>query len=499
MDRTTIVFLIATFVAFWIIKNRLRSQKYLWTSRRRGCEPVAARYPHLDPFFGLDLVFEKWKDFNSYQFSEGMRRRHDKQGTTFLSNDLGKCCINTIDPKNVMAITTTHFDDYGKSSWTKEAEKHIGRGILMNDGERWKRSRAMLQPIFTRASRDEPSATMDGHVQQLIDVILQKKGEAFDFRMLSSRFMLDTVTRSLFGNATNVLGGKDEEAEDFLHCVSQFEAVSTAFIGMGPLALLRIAFRYGKILAYVRSMQSFFRSKITKGSDICKDDSQESSRTTTDFLKNLEIQGLDMTELQGELQNVFFASYDTTAALLANIFDVLGRRPDVQYHLRNEIASVVQGRSPFIYDLSRMKYLRNTIWESMQEAVRPPKDISLTYARSSSLLTRNIPLAKSYPRHHPAAWRWSSWSITHLDPKGNRSIMVYLCPQQSSIHLRCRQLGLQARTLGGLGDYFLQDQGCVHAFRLGAAAVHWTTDRAVEGVVCGRPVAANVFEHRVER
>lgn len=378
MDSTAVLLLIATFLAFWLLENRLRSKKYSLTSRRNGCEPLTARYPHLDPLFGLDFVFEKWKDFNSHQFSEGLRRRHDRYGTTFLSNNLGKHCINTVDPKNIRAITTTNFDDYGKSTWTNEAEKHIGKGILMNDGPQWRRSRAVFQPVFTRASRDEPLATIEFQVQQLINGITRKGGKAFDFRELSSRFMLDTVTQSLFSNATHCLAGQDKEAEDFLHCVSQFEAVSTAFIGTGPLALLSIAFRYRKILTYVRSMQSFFGSRIKGGFAICEAHDQNVRSTTTDFLKTLRAQGLDMTELQGELQNVFFASYDTTAALLANIFDVLGRRSDVQYHLRNEIATVLQGSYPSINDLSRLTYVRNTIWESMQEAVWSPKAMLLT-------------------------------------------------------------------------------------------------------------------------
>ena len=356
------VYLPGGILLFWIS----REISHRWSLRRRakglGCESIT-NYPHLDPIGGLDLSVQIWREFHRGELSEGMRRRHEKFGPTFSTNSLGQDCIYTIDPENIRAVTTDNFDCYGKSAWVEEAAKHVGNGILMSDGEDWKRSRAVLKPLFARTALDEP-ALVEPHLQNLVQVIRGNNGQPFDFQVLAARFTLDIVTDFLFGKSTqSLLGGKAaEDARHFLTLVKDFEPPSGTFIAVGALAWFELLPSYRRLLLVVDGMKAFFRSQLEM---IISDPGFHSQSAAPSCFRMMESDGVGVGQIQAELQNIFFASFDTTTALLANIIGILSQRQDIQQQLRAEIA-YLNGSPPTKQDLGRLSFLRFVLLEGKQ-------------------------------------------------------------------------------------------------------------------------------------
>lgn len=344
----------------------------------------APRYPHLDPLFGLDLAVQTWRDFQRGELSEGMRRRHLHHGRTFAANSWGAECVYTIEPENIRAVTTHEFDKFGKSAWVGEAAKHVGHGVLLNEGAAWKQSRTMLKPIFNRSALDEP-ALLEPHVRRLVDTMRtlssrsregegeKGKANAFDFHELASMFTLDVVTEFLFGKSTLCLQSPRQESGQegvyFLSLVKNFEGPSGKFIAVGPLAWLGLAPSYRRLISLVDGMKAFFKKKLddiieeTKpcGSGAAEAASRSQSQSPSVF-RSMKTAGASYDQIQGEVQNIFFASYDTTSAFLANVMHVLVHNPGIQLRLRQEIG-ILGGRLPTNKDLSSFDYLRLFLME----------------------------------------------------------------------------------------------------------------------------------------
>jgi len=365
----------------WAAVSRLiRRRAVRRLEQAKGCHPITKRYPHLDIFGGLDLSIQIWREFRRGELSEGMKRRHDRYGSTFMAKGLGSECIYTIDHHNIRTVTTTNFDHWGKSAWVEEAAKHVGNGVLLNEGEAWKTSRNLLRPIFTRTAADTPSL-LEPHLQRLIGIMRAKRGAAFDFQRLAGVFVLDVTTEFLFGQPTNCLAGgaAAEDALHFLALVKQFEPPSAMFMAVGALAWLQLLPNYRALIQCVTGMKSFFRRRldsiIASGKTPPPLSSSAESRTATtssspNVFRMMKAQGIPRERIQGELQNIFFASYDTTTALLSNLVELLARNTGVQQRLREEIAQCLEGRRAKSQDLVRMEYLQCVISEGKLQ--KPP-------------------------------------------------------------------------------------------------------------------------------
>lgn len=367
----------------------------------------APRYPHLDPLLGLDLAVQTWRDFQRGELSEGLRRRHARHGPTFAARSLGSECVYTIDPANIRAVTTHAFDRFGKSAWAAEAAKHVGHGVLLNDGEAWKHSRAMLKPIFHRSALKDEPALLEPHVRRLVEAmralssraravegVVGEKGKAsvFDFHELASMFTLDVVTEFLFGESTLCLQNpRREDGQDgvrFLSLVKEFEGPSGKFIAVGPLAWLSLAPSYRRLIHLVDGMKAFFKRKlndIIEETRPCGSGADEVSQSQSQppqpqwqspsVFRSMKTAGASDDQIQGEVQNIFFASYDTTSAFLANVMHVLVHHPGVQLRLRREIG-VLGGRSPTKQDLASFEYLRLFLMEGMSDPL-PPSSLQM--------------------------------------------------------------------------------------------------------------------------
>ncbi|KAM3557991.1 hypothetical protein ARSEF4850_004818 [Beauveria asiatica] len=389
MTIVTLVFA-ASALAYYALRALLKVRNRADKTPSHLTHDELPTYPHLEPFWGLDLYLSMWRDFTCGRLAEGMRMRHMRCGPTFRARELlGGECIYTIDPDNIRAVTTSQFAQFQKAPWVGEASKHIGHGVLMNEGEAWRRSRALLKPVFAKTTLDE-LALVEPHVKAMIAVIRDQKEEgeggcAFDFSELARRFSLDVVTDFLFDGSVESLrsssnnssssSSSSTDGADFLCLVKAFEPACGLFIAVGALAWLKLAFSYRKLLAVVGGMKSFFKQRLDLLREKQRQQQQQQQQqqqwcpgnrsSSTSLFRMLEKEGLSVDDMQAELQNIFFASFDTTTALLANLVRVVAERPDVQEKLRGEMAHL-DGTPPTRRDISAMPYLRSVLYEGLR-------------------------------------------------------------------------------------------------------------------------------------
>lgn len=173
--------------------------------RSRGCLP-APSLPQLDPLFGIDLVYSQLLKTHKIR----SRNAHLKQlfavhGHTFKSRPYGHTELWTMSGLNIQSIYATDFESYGVGPLRQFVfEPLLGSGLMTTDGQAWKHSRAMVNPIFKRAQVEKDLANFESHVSRLLDLI-PKDGRTVDLQPLFDRLALDSSSEFLFGESVMTL------------------------------------------------------------------------------------------------------------------------------------------------------------------------------------------------------------------------------------------------------------------------------------------------------
>lgn len=139
---------VCLFVTYYIY----RYLQNLYLARSNGCLPPR-RYPHKDPFLGLDFFLETGKIFSENRYLPELLTRYNTYGPTFQTNLFGTPSINTIEPENLQAVYSNDFQNWGVEPLRLPAQDPFcGRGFITTDGPAWEHSRALLKPGFNRAN-----------------------------------------------------------------------------------------------------------------------------------------------------------------------------------------------------------------------------------------------------------------------------------------------------------------------------------------------------------
>ena len=157
---------------------------------QHGCKPIK-RLPTIDPFLGLDFIWNVSKQIGEQRVLEGTQGRFKALGTgTFRFPLLGTTIIPTMEPENVKSILALDFTSFSLGEIRKGMVPLLGKGIFTTDGAAWQHSREMLRPMFVRSQLLEDLEMFERHAYHLIEAI-PKDSSTVDLQELFFRFTLD--------------------------------------------------------------------------------------------------------------------------------------------------------------------------------------------------------------------------------------------------------------------------------------------------------------------
>jgi cytochrome P450 len=383
-----IVLFAAVFVLYRLVQRFVSYQRYSRIIKDKGCKPCP-KYPHKDPIFGFDLFRENLELSKTGGLWTKLQERYARINggvNTFTNLLLGEEMINTAEPDNIKAILATQFKDFNLSTRRKESFQPVfGHGIFTTDGSAWEASRALLRPNFVR-NQVADLRTFDDHVTKMISKI-PRDGSTVDLQALFFMLTLDSgklgipikgspqvgtdlfsaATEFLFGQSTNVLGSGDATTRGDMF--SDAFGYVTEKIGVksrvGKLAVLMPDPKWNPSCEFVHEyIQDYVEQALEKRTQyvsVKEKEDEEAARYV--FLNELAKTGYGAKKIQDELTNVLVAGRDTTASLLAHVWYVLARRPDVFSKLRAEILKL-DGKAPSFEQIKEMKYLQYVLNES---------------------------------------------------------------------------------------------------------------------------------------
>ena len=243
----------------------------------------------------------------------------------------------------------------------------LGQGLLVSEGEFWRRQRRLAQPAFHRSRIQEYGATMIESVERHI-----RDWRDSERRDLASEMMaltLDVAVRTLFGTS--------------LPAEAQQVGQSMTFLMRYQLGRQRSPVRLPESWPTPRNRRAtrereFLDSLVYRMIDEHRSQAAENHRSDllSLLLGAMDEDGSQMTpqQLRDETMTLFIAGHETTAQMLAWTWYLLGENSTAETRLHEELDGVLGGRAPEASDFPRLPYLRAVMNEVLR--LYPPAYIT---------------------------------------------------------------------------------------------------------------------------
>jgi cytochrome P450 len=263
------------------------------------------------------------------------------------------------DPRAIEEILVKKADAFRKDRTSKLLARVVGNGLLVNEGESWRRQRRLVQPAFHHQQLQSYAALMVGAIERARAG--WRDGETRDVHADMMAVTLDIVAESLFG--ADVSAGASDIGHIIGDLMEQFGRVLGLTGRFQPPAWVPTPANR-RLRRTSRKLDALILGII---------DARKRSGETRDDLLSLLIRARDeaggqMTDAQvrDEAVILFLAGHETTALALTYALYLLATHPEAQARIGEEVARVLGGRSPGLADLEKLAFTESVILESMR-------------------------------------------------------------------------------------------------------------------------------------
>ncbi|KAK8908871.1 hypothetical protein QC760_003215 [Botrytis cinerea] len=355
---------------YWFWKKVL-----LWSARNEaGCSsPV--KYNHVDPFFGFDLLARKLKYTKAGNLLALDDELFAKYRKTLHTIFFGRNHWMTMDPLMIQTVAATQADKFGSApSNRKPAGPLLGDGAFTTDGHIWKRSRELLQPVFSRSQVSQLSG-LESHLQRFVERI-PRDGSTIDIQPLAQGLFLDSSMEFIFGKSSGSLSPSEQTAEAKQFSEDFDEGLRgmrnnymtdkfSWLVGPDKKWLVQCAKIHATLEGYID--EEIKLQKQSKPPGTSSETTDGSSGYQHILLKELvKKYPDDKTLIRNELMNVFFAARDSVGTVTSSMLFLLARSPESWEKLRKEVAAIVPKQELTFEFLKSLKYVQAVIDETLR-------------------------------------------------------------------------------------------------------------------------------------
>jgi len=274
----------------------------------------------------------------------------------------------------------------------------LGQGLLISEGDFWRRQRRLAQPAFHRSRTNEYSPVM-------VECALERMrnwrgGETRNIAEEMMKLTLEVAVRTLFG--TSLAGDSDSIGKAMTFLMRHYlRRARTPW--RVPEKWPTLANRRAR--REVEYMDSLIYGIISER----KKDTRPRNDLLSLLMSAMHEDGSQMSERQvrDESMTLFVAGHETTALSLAWTWYLLGENPAAESRLAEELRSALAGRPAGVSDLEKLPYLNAVVHESLR--LYPPAFIM------ARMNVENITLGgyEIPPRTTLLASQW----VMHRDPR----------------------------------------------------------------------------------
>lgn len=303
--------------------------------------------------------------------------------------------------KQVLMDTHKTFD---KHSIIYDRFRNVfGDGLVVAEGEKWRRQRKLMQPMFGPKT---VRRFFDGMLKSTMDMVDQWGVECRDHRVFDVSTEMDQITLKIAGQVLFSDGFERDSRR-----IGHWSEVINRYCAKAPLPIVRsLWFPSHRNRNLKRTLKDFdtFISELIKGrrnggpqddllSILLESSHEESGRPMSD------------PEIKEEVLGMIIGGHETSSSALTWIWYELDRNPDVRKKLCDEIDSVVGNKSLGIEDVPRLTYTRMVIDEVLR--LHPPfwfenRNTKTDVEMGSAIVPKgSLVLFSRYSLHrHPEFW-----------------------------------------------------------------------------------------------
>lgn len=378
---STAFVLLAVFLAYAIVKSKLKKRRNNAKAAALGCQPPPVlRSTNL---IGNSILRESMKATKEDRGPQHVAEKMDSVSPdchTIKVPIIDYEIIVTRDPENARVLfTSPDFDisHHRQASWMPL----LGKGIFTSRGDIWKHSRALLRPQFAREMISDPQLE-EHHLQNLWGRLPADSSTGWtgkvDLAPLFFKFTLDTSTEFIFGKSAYSLrqqeeGGDGKKKKTDL--ASHFNAAKVWIDKRGALAKFYWLMNSAEFKEHCAAIHKFADGLVADRlahppSEKFGADPEKGTRFS--LLNELAKETQDPRELRNETLHVLIAGRDTTGCLLGWVVYFLARHPKVFNRLRAEILDRFGDRPADFRSLNQVSYLQWVISETLRIATVIP-------------------------------------------------------------------------------------------------------------------------------
>lgn len=249
-------------------------------------------------------------------------------------------------PEHVRHVLVDKHQNYIKGLGIERVGILLGNGIMVSEGDLWRRQRKLLQPAFHR----DMLANMMGHIrtanlglrEKWIDAA--REGITINVTRNMSEVTLEVILRSIFG-------------DDLEWIIAEHGSNPFALLIEDTQRNLAFAYKFRKLSKLIAECVAHRRVRAEKSADLLTMLIEARDRKS----------GEPMPErlLLDEIMTLIVAGHETTASVLNWMWYLISQHPTVEAQLHEEIDHLSQ--APATTDeIDRLPYTRQVIEESMR-------------------------------------------------------------------------------------------------------------------------------------
>jgi len=262
-------------------------------------------------------------------------------------------------PEYIEHILLTNHANYAKSQFLRRILGPVlGEGLLISEGEFWRRQRRIAAPAFHNKRITEFVATFAACAETTL-ARWRTMREPFDVTAEMMALTLNIIARTMF--STDV-SGEVETVRRLMDIVVATRPSVLDLLGLPEWLPRRQPRAYRHAIAEFEALVSRFLAErradgIDRG-DLLSMLLAARDPETGDRMSD--------KQLRDEILTIIAAGHETTANALSWIWYLLAQHPGVEARLHDELDRVLGGRLPTYADLAELKWTRMVIEEAMR-------------------------------------------------------------------------------------------------------------------------------------
>jgi cytochrome P450 len=271
-----------------------------------------------------------------------MHGHFKRYGDIYKASVYGSSAYVISAPEYAQHILRTNWQNYTKGQEFKRVALLLGNGLVVSEGETWKRQRRMIQPAF----HHDAIGALAGAIVTANAALLRtweeaaRRGERVNVTRDISLMVLEVTLTAIFGR-------------DYGQVASHFSILSDE-----PARDLQFARAFRMLGNIVVEVAARRRAENTNATDILGMLMAARDRDSG--------QSMPDRQLVNEIMTLIVAGHETTASTLNWAWYLLSQHPDAEERLSSELGRLHAGAFPGLADLPKFAYTRQVVDEALR-------------------------------------------------------------------------------------------------------------------------------------